>query len=515
MRRSVREMATIVLDERDENLQTMKEYADFWKIPYTIGSTARDSILISTNCGIVKQAPSEPTKILAPFGDQGRRRTEEALGVDFVSKSVFLRVPVRPGVGATIHALTYDPKGDRCEPALDVGKTTILWRISGTRTHLLSIDLVSEYRRLLYDGIDDTPSFRFRIVSKLPLSYNTIPRFVRNRVFRSSRESAKNVEDKIGTLEALRAIFLATIVSVATAPIPRLGFWRPGKQYAVALTHDIETRYGFEYGAPQLAKVERQLGFRSTWNMPSERYAIPLGVALDLANNGEVCGHDTLHDGRLALLPPNDQVLRLQRCRLRLESLVSATVRGFRAPLLQHTRNLLAAVAKAGFEFDSSVPSWEPLSPTSLKPHGVPTIFPFWAEGVLEIPVSLPQDHQFLRVLQHTPSETVDRLLELSRWIKELGGACIVLVHPDYEFGRPENEGHYQRLLESFLSDKCDVMTLGEIADWWDTRRDAVINIAGDQISVESANGNSSSNVFELQLVKGFDNDGFKVETIS
>ena len=90
-----------------------------------------------------------------------------------------------------------------------------------------------------------------------------------------------------------------------------------------------------------------------------------------------------------------------------------------------------------------------------------------------------------------------------------------MLVHPDYEFGRPENESHYQRLLESFLSDKCDVMTLGEIADWWNTRRDAVINIADDQISVESANSNSSSNVFELQLVKGFDNDGFKVETIS
>jgi len=65
-------------------------------------------------------------------------------------------------------------------------------------------------------------------------------------------------------------------------------------------------------------------------------------------------------------------------------------------------------------------PSWEILSPTSLKPHGVGTIFPFEINGILEIPVSLPQDHQLIRVAGQRPSAAVDTLLRLSTWIRGL-----------------------------------------------------------------------------------------------
>src|SRR5260370_39880445 len=104
------------------------------------------------------------------------------------------------------------------------------------------------------------------------------------------------------------------------------------------------------------------------------------------------------------------------------------------------------------------MPSWEPLSPTWLKPHGVGTVFPFLISGIVEIPGSLPQDHQLIRVSGLSVEVAVDQLLEVSGWIKKIGGACFLLVHPDYELGRETGRGEYRRLVGAFRANPaCDV----------------------------------------------------------
>jgi len=233
-----------------------------------------------------------------------------------------------------------------------------------------------------------------------------------------------------------------------------------------------------------------------------------------MASAGEVGGHDTKHDGRLIFESFENKVERVGRCKSRLESLCKKEVRGFRSPLLQHGRELLDALGKAGYMYDSSAPSWEPLSPTSLRPHGVGTVFPFFVSGVLEIPVSLPQDHQLIRVSGLSTSEAVDELFRVSQSIRGVGGACVLLVHPDYEFGQPENREEYYRLLEKFKSDpKCEILTLGELAEWWTHRANAHIETYNGDLSIQFGDKDRASDL-ELELVIGYGRDGFKVSRL-
>jgi hypothetical protein len=234
---------------------------------------------------------------------------------------------------------------------------------------------------------------------------------------------------------------------------------------------------------------------------------------ISLAAAGEVGGHDTKHDGRLIFESLENMVERVGRCKARLESLTTKEVRGFRSPLLQHGRELLDALGQAGYQYDSSVPSRERLSPTSLKPHGVGTVFPFFVSEMLEIPVSLPQDHQLIRVSGLSVSEAVQELFRVSKRIRGVGGACILLVHPDYEFGQPENTEEYHCLLEKFKSDpECEILTMGELATWWTHRANSHIETHNGNISVRY--GDDRPDDLELELVTGYGSEGFEVQRL-
>jgi hypothetical protein len=307
-------------------------------------------------------------------------------------------------------------------------------------------------------------------------------------------------------------IFLASLVVAAGRAIPRVAFWRKGKSHVLAITHDVETKLGLEDGAGRCADIESKLGVRSSWNIPSERYSLSSQLLISLASAGEVGGHDTKHDGGLIFESFDNKVKRVGKCKTRLESLSKKEVRGFRSPLLQHGRELLSALGKAGYQYDSSVPSWEPLSPTSLRPHGVGTVFPFFVSGMLEIPVSLPQDHQLIRVSGLTISEAVQELFRVSKCIRGVGGACVLLVHPDYEFGQPENAEEYHRLLKKFKSDpECEILTLGELAQWWTHRANSHIEARNGNNSIRYGDDDQPENLV-LELVTGYGHDGFKVD---
>src|SRR2546427_7741032 len=239
------------------------------------------------------------------------------------------------------------------------------------------------------------------------------------------------MEEKLGPVECLRTIFLSSLV-VSSGPVLRLGFWKRGISHVLTVSHDVETRRGLDVGWPNLARIERAEGIRATWNVPSNRYPLSASDFNHMALDGEIGGHDTRHDGRLILLGLEDKVRRLRLCKSRLEQLSMGEVRGFRSALLQHVREFIKDLAEAGFRFDSSAPSWEPLSPTSLHSHGVGTVFPFKIDGVVEIPVSLPQDHQLVRVAGCSPSGGARRPPPLSHHVVGCGGGLCFFVFLEY-----------------------------------------------------------------------------------
>src|SRR2546430_8373850 len=143
-------------------------------------------------------------------------------------------------------------------------------RVLGSNVHLVGLDLVTEYARLIHEGYEQIPSRRFSLVAKLPFSYQSIPSFIRNRSFRTEKGLSDLREENLGPVECLRAVFLASLVRIA-GPIPRIGFWRRGKAYALSVTHDVETQDGLENGAKILMETEATLKIRSTWNIPDRK----------------------------------------------------------------------------------------------------------------------------------------------------------------------------------------------------------------------------------------------------
>jgi len=502
----------IILDATNaSDSEILRGYAEFWKIPWqTKVGPNEEHTVFSTSESL---APIENAVIIvSPSGREEAEKIARDHGLTLNSRKASLTLPAAHDIKVSLRTEVQEYSGPSLDPVLRSGDIPILSRIHGTDIYLLALDLVGEYVRRVSGGFEDIPSRKFWLATKLPFSYQSIPRFIRDRSFRSSKGADEITGEKLGPIECLRTIFLASLV-LSSGPIPRIAFWKRGKSYSLAVTHDVETQAGLETGAPSFISIEKNLGIRSTWNVPSDRYPLPPGSLDILTQAGEVGAHDTKHDGRLIFLGSEEKVQRLKDCKRVLENLTGREVRGFRSPLLQHNADLASATTKAGYSYDSSCPSWEILSPTSLHSHGVGTIFPFELSDTLEIPVSLPQDHQLIRVAGLGPASAVDLLIRLSKWIRGVGGPCILLVHPDYELAMGENVHEYQRLLENFASDpQCDIMTLSEMADWWKLRARAQWKSTNGHPTIVAPDGHDE---LQPELVTGYGRDGFTSETLS
>ena len=510
----IRVLPIILEGSNDEEKSILKEYAEFWKIPFVLESSRGErNVVVTSDPNRVDRNASNPI-VFSPSGIAGAKAIGRQFNLNVTIKETQIRMHTSSHSSASLKATIFEFSGPDLKTVLDDGRNAILFRIRGSDVFILSIDLISEYRNRVYDRMDEKANWKFRLVTRMPFSYSLIPSGLRNRTFKSKEDLAAVDVEVYGPVECLRSVFLASLVVVSPEAIPIIRFWRHGKSYALAISHDVETRLGLEDGAGRLIEIEKELGVRSTWNVPSDRYPLSSQLLIGLAKSGEIGGHDTRHDGKLLFTQGKSKLQRVSRCKERLERLSGKEIRGFRAPLLQHSRGLVSALSEAGYKYDSSMPSWELLSPTSLKQHGVGTVFPIMISDIVEVPVSLPQDHQLIRAGGLEVGKAVDYLLKVSSWIKSHGGACVLLVHPDYELSQGAGLDEYRRLLESFRSDiSCDIMTLGELARWWAHRHRSRITEFGrietnpDDASIEE------NDDLEVGLVTKYGQNGFMIQS--
>src|SRR2546427_96380 len=74
--------------------------------------------------------------------------------------------------------------------------------------------------------------------------------------------------------------------------------WPDGKQFAFVLTHDVDSKRGFDR-CLQVAEMDRRLGFRASFNfVPEGPYIVPASLRDSLAGQGfEIGVHDLRDDG--------------------------------------------------------------------------------------------------------------------------------------------------------------------------------------------------------------------------
>jgi hypothetical protein len=401
----------------------------------------------------------------------------------------------------------YVLKGQNLVSVERIGGFDLLYRVNGTRTYLVAFDILNIFHSTLRESVEDVPSTAFRVFAQLPISYRVIPKPAREYLLRRNAKRQKMPQySRFCLIDGLAYLFLALLLISSKKVIPTLSFWKDNRKYAFAVTHDVESRNGFEKQSVNLRRIEERLDIKSSWNFPSHRYHIAQDGIRELVQKHRIGGHDTSHDGKLALLDRDKLVRRLTLCRTRISDLSGAQVTGFRAPLLQHSHNLLRSVYEAGFTYDSSCPTWEPVSSLSGKSHGIKTVFPLNLEGLTEIPVTLTQDHQLIYLLRTQPEKCVQYWLEQSNWIKQVGGIVLLLIHPEYSFSEPENSSLYRILLSTFALDKtCWITTTDDLAIWWRTRYESCANEKNGNYEVKTSGDSLKTGTLMIRLFTAYD----------
>ncbi|MDP9491768.1 MAG: hypothetical protein M3P42_06150 [Actinomycetota bacterium] len=251
---------------------------------------------------------------------------------------------------------------------------------------------------------------------------------------------------------------------IAGRPVPRIAPWPSGHSWALVLTHDVETEIGYRSIAP-LREIEEAAGCRSSWNFVPRRYEVEDAVVEELTASGfEVGVHGLHHDG---LDLDSLAILRKRQPEMQEWAKRWGAV-GFRAPALHRKHEWMPLL---GFDYDSSSPDTDPYEP---KAGGCLTWLPFFNGELVELPVTVPQDHTVFVILRR-PDEAL--WAEKARFLRSRGGMVLVLTHPDYMLDESRLAA-YRRFLAEFAADESGWKALPrEVSAWWRRRAASTLEL--------------------------------------
>jgi hypothetical protein len=275
----------------------------------------------------------------------------------------------------------------------------------------------------------------------------------------------------------------------AATPPPGWQGWPEGKQFALVLSHDVDTRKGYD-NVLKLADLEEKMGFRSCFNFVPERYGkISVDLLDELRSRGFGIGvHGLKHDGTL-FRSKRDFDRQAPKINAYLEEWKTS---GFSSPSMHHNLEWMGAL-----NITHSISTFD-TDPFEPQPDGVGTIFPFlvprnevqgstcpvecsrhsYSTGAapstftpwnvvstsippgqnlpccsqhpaprtqhpeaffIELPYTLPQDSTLFIILRE---QTIDIWKRKLDWIAEKGGMVLLNTHPDYmDFGGDGHDG--------------------------------------------------------------------------
>jgi peptidoglycan/xylan/chitin deacetylase (PgdA/CDA1 family) len=257
-----------------------------------------------------------------------------------------------------------------------------------------------------------------------------------------------------------RARFRRRIEETGGTQVPFVGYWPEGRQFASIVSHDVEGPEGIA-NIPRVLEVERKHGIVSCWNFCAEWYEIPDGTFEAVRAAGcEVGLHGILHDGKLFRDRASFEA-NLPKIHRYLEQW---DVAGFRSPATHRNPDWMPEL---GCLYDGSFPDTDPFEPQA---GGCCSIFPFFIGNLVELPITLVQDHTLWEILD---DESIDRWVEKAEWVASNHGLVQLLVHPDYLLS-DERLALYDSFLEWLSAldrDGSGWHALpGEVAEWWRQR---------------------------------------------
>ena len=201
--------------------------------------------------------------------------------------------------------------------------------------------------------------------------------------------------------------------------------WPDGKKFALVLTHDVEREKG-QKKCYNLINLEKQLGFRSSFNLVPERYKVYPELRQYLKKSGfDVGVHGLRHDGKYY---KSKKIFQERTVRINHYLKEWGSV-GFSSPSMLRD---LEWLHELNIEYDVSTFDTDPFEP---QHDGVGSIFPFRVphpsnnKGYVELPYTLPQDFTLFIIMREKNIALWKQKLD---WIAEKGGMALLITHPDY-----------------------------------------------------------------------------------
>jgi hypothetical protein len=253
-------------------------------------------------------------------------------------------------------------------------------------------------------------------------------------------------------------LMLAILAELSGEPVPCIAPWPDGHAWALVLTHDVEHAEGFGT-AGRVIELERAHGLRSSWNLVPKRYETDPDFVSYLHEAGfEVGVHGVYHDGR-----------DLESCSTWQERLPIAheaagrwNAVGFRSAASHRHPDWMRSL---DFDYDSSWPDTDPFEPQT---GGCCTWLPFFNGELVELPLTLRQDHTLFVILGEKDESA---WVHKTDFLRAQGGMAMIDTHPDYLVDERIFSA-YARFLERYSGDATAWQALPrEVSAWW-RRRD-------------------------------------------
>lgn len=250
-------------------------------------------------------------------------------------------------------------------------------------------------------------------------------------------------------------------------------FWPQGRRFALVLTHDVETGGG-QKRAGEIADLEEQLGFRSSFNFVPERYPLDNRLIQDLTHRGfEIGIHGLKHDGKLYFSERRFN----QRARKINHYLQQFGAVGFRSPLMHRHPGWMQALK---IEYDLSFFDTDPYEPL---PGGCMSIWPFTIGHFIELPCTLVQDCTLANVLgETTPQLWLSKVDFLVRYCS----MALLSTHPDYIDCGALGEIYPQFLREIKARGDYWHALPRDVARWWRKRSEINVETHDPQVALGS-----------------------------
>lgn len=258
--------------------------------------------------------------------------------------------------------------------------------------------------------------------------------------------------------------------------IPFIWFWPEGANASAVMTHDVEAEAGKQF-CSELMDIDESYGIPASFQIvPEVRYSVEPEFLDQMRSRGfEVNVQDLNHDGRL--FQEKTEFERRVKAINRYAKEYRAA--GFRSAVLYRNQEWFDRLE---FEYDMSVPNVAHLDP---QRGGCCTIMPYFVGGLVELPVTMTQDHTLFNVLSDFSTSLWEQQIQE---ILKQNGFMNFIVHPDYILGE-EAQNAFKRLLARLAEMRKEnnlwLALPREVNRWWRQRDRMTLTQKGGEWCIE------------------------------